>query len=48
VLPGAELGTALLPGAGDIVPAVLVLGTGDHVLRGPCSNVLPDLVQRLA
>jgi hypothetical protein len=42
VLPGAELGAALLFRPGDDVPAVLILGTGDHLLRA--AAMLPDAV----
>jgi|SRR5207244_5565061 len=32
MLPGAELGAALLPRAGDLVPVLLGLGAGDDLL----------------
>ena len=43
VLPGAELGASLLPGAGDHLSSVFVLGAGNYVLRAPCA-LLPDTV----
>jgi hypothetical protein len=33
VLPGAELGAALLLGPGDHIPAVVLLGTGHQLLH---------------
>jgi hypothetical protein len=45
VLPGAELGAALLPGPGDYLSPVLLLGAGHDLLR-PTAPVLPDVLQR--
>ena len=49
MLPGAELGAALLPGAGDDVSSKLLLGAGHDVLRSAAATaLLPNIVQRRA
>src|SRR5438270_33521 len=44
VLPGAELGAALLPGAGDQLPSMLVLGAGHDLLCAACADLLPYFI----
>jgi hypothetical protein len=46
VLPGAELGRTLLPGARNHLPAVLVLGASHHLLHAAAVPVaVPNAVR---
>ena len=43
MLPGAELGAALLPSPSDYLPAMLVLGAGHDMLCAASADLLPDV-----
>jgi hypothetical protein len=44
MLPGAELGAALLPSPSDYLPAMLVLGAGHDMLCAASADLLPDVL----